>query len=65
VFVEPRDAEAIAEALASLAADRAALLRMSAACRKRAAMTYSLERLARDFSTLYASLAEARVPKTV
>jgi glycosyltransferase involved in cell wall biosynthesis len=65
VFVEPRDAEAIAEALASLAADRAALLRMSAACRKRAAMTYSLERLARDFSALYCSLAAARVPKTV
>jgi glycosyltransferase involved in cell wall biosynthesis len=65
VFVEPRDAEAIAEAIASLAADRAGLLRMSAACRKRVALAYSLERLARDFSTLYASLAEARVPKTV
>jgi glycosyltransferase involved in cell wall biosynthesis len=65
VFVEPRDAEAIAQALALLAADRAALLRMSAACRKRAAMAYSLERLARDFSALYCSLAEARVPKPV
>jgi hypothetical protein len=48
-----------------LAADRASVLRMSAACRKRAAAAYSLERLARDFSALYASLAEARVPKTV
>ena len=65
VFVEARDAEAIARALASLAADRAAVMRMSAACRKRAAVAYSLERLARDFSALYWSLAQARVPKTV
>jgi glycosyltransferase involved in cell wall biosynthesis len=65
VFVEPRDAEAIARALALLAADRASVLRMSAACRKRAAAAYSLERLGRDFSALYASLVQARVPRTV
>lgn len=64
LFVEPRDAEAIAQAIASLAADRAALARMSAACRRRAAERYSLERLAADFSTLYWSLCPVRVPKT-
>lgn len=65
VFVEPRDADAIARVLAWLAVDRAMVLRMSAACRRRAAAVYSLERLASDFSALYASLVQARVPKTV
>lgn len=62
LFVEPRDAEAIAQAIASLAADRGALARMSAACRRRAAERYSLERLAADFSTLYWSLCPVRAP---
>ncbi len=65
LFVEPRDAEAIAEAIACLARDRAALVRMSAACRRRVSAAYSLERLARDFSELYAALSAARAPKTV
>ena len=65
LFVEPRDAEAIAEAIARLARDRMSLARMSAACRKRAAAEYSLERLAQHFSALYAALCPARVPKTV
>ena len=65
LLVEPRDANAIAEAIARLARDRIAVARMSAACRKRAAAEYSLERLARDFSTLYASLCPAQMPKTV
>jgi len=65
LFVEPRDADAIAGAIAELAHDRAILARMSAACRKRAAEAYSLQRLGEDFSALYWALAEARVPKTV
>jgi glycosyltransferase involved in cell wall biosynthesis len=64
-FVEPRDAAAIAGAIAELARDRAVLARMSAACRKRAAEAYSLQRLGEDFSALYRALAGARVPKTV
>jgi glycosyltransferase involved in cell wall biosynthesis len=65
LFVEPRDADAIAGAIAELARDRASLARMSAACRKRAAEAYSLQRLGEDFSALYGALAEVRVPKTV
>lgn len=65
LFVEPRDAEAIAHAIARLARERAGLARMSAACRRRVSAVYSLERLARDFSELYAGLCQARAPKTV
>lgn len=65
LFVEPRDAEAIAQAIARLARDRATLARMSAACRRRISAAYCLERLARDFSELYASLSRAHAPKTV
>jgi glycosyltransferase involved in cell wall biosynthesis len=56
-FVVPGDAAAIAEAVAALDADRAALARMSEACRKRIAGGYSRERLARDFALLYSTLA--------
>jgi glycosyltransferase involved in cell wall biosynthesis len=56
-FVRPGDAAAIAEAVASLDADRAALARMSEACRERIARGYSRERLARDFALLYSTLA--------
>lgn len=55
-LVAPRDAPALARALRRLAADRAALARMSAACRQRVAAEYSLERMAEDFSLLYCSL---------
>lgn len=65
VFVEPRDAAAIAAAIEALAGDRAGVLRMSAACRRRAALGYSLERLARDFSGIYGALCQASVPKAV
>ena len=63
LVVAPRDAEAIAQAIAALAADRAHLLRMSAACRKRIATAYSIERVARDFSQLYWGLCAARAPR--
>lgn len=64
LLVEPRDARAIAEAIARLAADRASLVRMSAACRKRVSAAYSLERVARDFSALYTALRRADAPET-
>lgn len=64
VFVPSRDAESIAQAIAALAADRARLARMSAACRERVASSYSIERLAADFGALYAGLWGAASPKT-
>lgn len=65
LFVPPRDPEAIAQALATLDADRAALARMSAACRSRALAEYSIERLADSFSALYTSLGGGGVaPRT-
>jgi glycosyltransferase involved in cell wall biosynthesis len=64
LFVAPRDAEAVAAAISRLAGDRAALARMSAACRARIAVGYSLERVARDFSQLYWELCAMRTPKT-
>ena len=63
LLVEPRDAEAIAEAIAALAADRAQLARMSATCRKRIAAAYSIERVAKDFSELYWGLCAVRTPR--
>jgi glycosyltransferase involved in cell wall biosynthesis len=63
MLVAPRDAEAIAQAIGALAQDRAALARMSAACRKQIAAAYSIERVARDFSQLYWGLCAARTPK--
>ena len=65
LFIEPRDAEAIAQAIARLDGDRVALARMSAACRRRVAAAFSLERVARDFSELYWGLCRARAPKAV
>lgn len=63
VLIEPRDACALAEALARLAAARAILVRMSAACRQRVAAAYSLERLAAELSALYFTLAAAPRPR--
>jgi len=64
-FVPPRDPEAIAQAIVALASDRAALARMSARCREHARSAYSIERLADDFTALYASLGGAATPRTV
>jgi glycosyltransferase involved in cell wall biosynthesis len=55
-LVAPKDAHAIADALAALDADRAALARMSEACRRRIAAGYSLGRLADDLERLYCAL---------
>ena len=65
LLVAARDAESIAQAIAALAADRARLTRMSAACRQRIATAYSIERVARDFSQLYWGVCAARAPKPV
>lgn len=59
-FVPARDADAIARAIEALARDRALLARMSAACRKRIAGAYSIERVAAGFASLYASLSSSR-----
>jgi glycosyltransferase involved in cell wall biosynthesis len=62
LFVPVRDARAIAEALGALAADRAQLARMSAACRSRIAGAYSIERLASDLIGLYKKLLVKKAP---
>lgn len=65
LFVPPRDPEAIAQALATLAADRAGLARMGAASRERVLAAYSIERLADDFTALYAGLGgSSAAPRT-
>jgi glycosyltransferase involved in cell wall biosynthesis len=65
LLVPLRDADAIAQAVARLAGDRALLARMSAASRKRVVSAYSIERVAADFSTLYSKLSAARAPRAV
>lgn len=63
MFVPPRDAAAIAESIAALDRDRAALARMSAACRSRVAGAYSLSRVAADFAAVYGGVCAARAPR--
>jgi glycosyltransferase involved in cell wall biosynthesis len=53
LFVPPCDPQALARAIQSLDADRALLERMSVASRERAATSYSVDRLASDFTALY------------
>lgn len=65
LFVPLRDADAIAQAVVRLDADRALLARMSAASRKRIVSGYSIERLAADFAALYSTLCSARAPRPV
>ena len=60
LFVPPRDAGAIADAIGELAADRERLARMGAACRRRIAAAYSIERVAGDFASLYSALCMPR-----
>ena len=63
LFVPVGAAEPIARALAVLAADRARISRMSAACRRRVAAGYSIDRLAEQFAALYSQLGERRLPR--
>src|SRR5688572_1980097 len=60
LFVPPHNPLAIARAITRLAADRGLLARMSEACRRRIAGSYSLERLAADFRRLYFELCAGR-----
>lgn len=52
-FVPPRDARAVADAIAILDSDRMLLDKMARAGRTRVVEAYTLERLAKDFSGLY------------
>jgi glycosyltransferase involved in cell wall biosynthesis len=65
LFVPPRDALAIARAIVRLASDRESLARMSAACRRRIADSYSVERLSKAFFALYSELCAARRMKAL
>ena len=58
LLVPPRDGKAIAEALATLAADRERLSWMSRACRRRIRAAFSIERLAAEFDGIYAGLVQ-------
>lgn len=65
LLVPCRDPEAIAGAILKLAADRELLARMSVACRKRIAGSYSMERLSADFRRLYAELCAGKRVKAL
>jgi len=58
LFVEPKDAQGLAKAIARLDDDRALLARMAEAGRARVLEAYTVDRLARDFQNLYNSLLE-------
>ena len=57
LLVPVHDGKAIANALATLGADRERLSWMSRACRRRIRAAFSIERLASEFAGLYAALA--------
>lgn len=56
LFVPPRDPQALAQALARLDGDRAALLAMAQAGRARVLEHYTVQRLVADFERLYESM---------
>lgn len=56
LFVPPRDAQALADAIVRLDGDRALLQRMGQACRERIDSHYAVERLARDFRGAYRAM---------
>jgi glycosyltransferase involved in cell wall biosynthesis len=60
LFVPFRDSEAIARAIGRLAADRDLLARMSAACRRRIAGRYSMERLSGEVRRLYSEMCAGK-----
>lgn len=55
LFVPVKDAGALADAVAALDDDRAGLIRMARAARRRVLEQYTVARLAQDFHKLYAS----------
>lgn len=60
IFVPIGDADAIGDAIARLARNRAMAARMGTACARRIAQFYTVERLAGDLAYLYRSLCSAR-----
>ena len=60
LFVPSRDSESIARAIGRLAADRDLLARMSAACRRRIASRYSMERLSGEVRRLYSEMCAGK-----
>lgn len=60
ILVPPRDAQGVAGAIARLAGARARLAPMGAACRARIRDHHAIQRLAGDFSRLYAGLLPPR-----
>jgi glycosyltransferase involved in cell wall biosynthesis len=56
LFVPPRDPAALADAVARLNADRQELARMSIASRGRILDRFAIDRLAREFASLYESI---------
>jgi glycosyltransferase involved in cell wall biosynthesis len=60
-LVPPRDGKAIAEALATLSADRERIAWMSRACSRRIRAAYSIDRVAAELATHYAQLADGFV----
>jgi glycosyltransferase involved in cell wall biosynthesis len=60
LFVRPRDPDAIADAIARLAANQPLAASMSAACRVRIAERYTIDRVASEFAALYARLCSGR-----
>jgi glycosyltransferase involved in cell wall biosynthesis len=60
MFVQPRNAQAICDAIIRLSNDRALLTNMRDACRSRIANGYSIDRLAGEFARLYRELCPSR-----
>jgi glycosyltransferase involved in cell wall biosynthesis len=58
LLIPPRDAKAIANALATLSADRERIASMSRACRRRIREAFSIGRVATGFSLLYGELCD-------
>jgi glycosyltransferase involved in cell wall biosynthesis len=65
LLVPPRDADALACSIVKLAADRELLARMSAASKRRIAVSYSIDRLAEQFCGLYSDLCSAKRVRVV
>lgn len=65
IFVPVHDANAIARAIALLAANGELLARMGRACRQRIAGSYALERVAGELGRLYAGILDVKQPKVL
>ncbi|HET7766808.1 MAG TPA: glycosyltransferase family 4 protein [Burkholderiales bacterium] len=65
LLIPSRDAEAVALAICRLAANRELAARMGAACRRRIASGYSIDRLAEQFRRLYSELCSTRRVKAL